>query len=92
MDHSVKRHSSAVRSKFAERNRGQCGLSRHQDLVEEIKALGDDITVEVGKPCPDDENRGLVIVSYGSRSEHDAISDLLSRRDGFGVPVHLVKR
>lgn len=67
-------------------------LSRHQDLVEEIKALGDDITVEVGKPCPDDENRGLVMVSYGSRFEHDAISDLLSRRDGFGVPVHLVKR
>ena len=47
-------------------------LSRHQDLVEEIKALGDDITVEVGKPCPDDENRGLVMVSYGSRSEHDS--------------------
>ncbi|MCY8550057.1 hypothetical protein [Bacillus haynesii] len=67
-------------------------LARHQDLVEEIKALGDDITVEVGKPCPDDQNRGLVKVSYGSRSEHDAISDLLSRRDGFGVPVHLVKR
>ncbi|MCY8088454.1 hypothetical protein MOB87_12440 [Bacillus sonorensis] len=67
-------------------------LARHRDLAEEIKALGDGITVEVGKPCPDDQNRGLVMVSYGSRSEHDASSDLLSRRDGFGVPVHLAKR
>lgn len=67
-------------------------LSSHQDLVGEIKALGDDIAIEVGKPCPDDQDRGLVLVSYGSKSERDAIADLLSRRDGFGVPVHLVKR
>ncbi|MBU5268237.1 hypothetical protein [Virgibacillus proomii] len=67
-------------------------LASHQGLAEEIKALDDNITVEVGKPCPDDQNRGLVMVSYGSKSERDAIADLLSRRDGFGVPVHLVKR
>ncbi|WP_163117124.1 hypothetical protein [Bacillus subtilis] len=67
-------------------------LAKNQDLVEEIKALGDGITVKVGKPCSDDQNRGLVLVSYDSKSEHDAISDLLSQRDGFGVPVHLVKR
>jgi len=67
-------------------------LTSHQDLAEEIKALSNDITVEVGKPCSDDQDRGLVMVSYGSKSERDAIADLLSRRDGFGVPVHLVKR
>ena len=67
-------------------------LASRQGLAEEIKALDDNITVEVGKPCPDDQNRGLVMVSYGSKSERDAIADLLSRRDGFGVPVHLVKR
>ncbi|MFD1394788.1 hypothetical protein ACFQ49_05315 [Kroppenstedtia eburnea] len=67
-------------------------LAGHQGLAEEIKALGDGIAVEVGKPCPDDQDRGLVKVGYGSRSERDAITDLLSRRDGFGVPVHLVKR
>ncbi|PCK72199.1 hypothetical protein PL1_0751 [Paenibacillus larvae subsp. larvae B-3650] len=66
-------------------------LASHQGLAKEIKALGDGIAVEVGKPCPDDQDRGLVMVSYASRSERDAIADLLSRRDGFGVPVHLVK-
>ncbi|MFD1436363.1 hypothetical protein ACFQ5F_15840 [Kroppenstedtia eburnea] len=67
-------------------------LASNQSLAEEIKALGDGIAVKVGKPCPEDQDRGLVMVSYGSRSERDAIADLLSRRDGFGVPVHLVKR
>ncbi|GIN86166.1 hypothetical protein J6TS2_25520 [Heyndrickxia sporothermodurans] len=67
-------------------------LASHQGLAKEVKALGDGIAVEVGTPCPDDQDRGLVMVSYGSRSERDAITDLLSRRDGFGVPVHLVKR
>lgn len=67
-------------------------LESHQDLAEEIKALGEGITVEVGKPCPDDQDRGLVMVSYGSRSERDAIANLLSHRDGFEVPVQLVKR
>ncbi|MDA7028536.1 hypothetical protein PJ311_18520 [Bacillus sp. CLL-7-23] len=67
-------------------------LTRHQDLAEEIKSLGDSIDIEVGKPCPDDQNRGLIMVRYGSKSERNTISDLLSRRNGFGVPVHLVKR
>lgn len=67
-------------------------LASNQDLAKEIKALGDGIEVEVGKPCPDDRNRGLVMVSYDSKSERDAIADLLGRRDGFGAPVHLVKR
>ncbi|AST90137.1 MULTISPECIES: hypothetical protein [Sutcliffiella] len=67
-------------------------LASNESLAEEIKALGDGITVEVGKPCNDDQERGLVLVSYSTKSERDAISDLLSRREGFGVPVHLVKR
>lgn len=67
-------------------------LASHQGLAEEIKALGDGIAVEVGKPCPNDQDRGLITVSYRSTSERDAISDLLSNRDGFGVPVQLVKR
>jgi hypothetical protein len=69
-------------------------LAGHQDLAEEIKALGDGIEVEVGKPCPGNQDRGLIMVSYGSRerSERDAIADLLSRREGLGAPVYLVKR
>lgn len=67
-------------------------LASHQDLVKEIESVSDDIAVEVGKPCADDLDRGLIIVRYSSKSERDAISDLLSRRNGFGAPVHLVKR
>lgn len=66
-------------------------LASHEDLAGEIKALGDDITVGVGKPCPG-QDRGLVMVSYDTKSERNAIADLLSRREGFGVPVHLEKR
>lgn len=67
-------------------------LANHQDLAQEIRALGDNIEVNVGKPCDDDRNRGLVIVSYISKSEHKAVSDFLTRSEGFGVPVYLVKR
>lgn len=67
-------------------------LANDQDFAEEIKALGDSIAVEVGTPCPDDQDRGLIMVSYRSKAERGAVVDLLSRRDGFGVPIHLVKR
>lgn len=67
-------------------------LARHQGLAEEIKALGDGITLEVSKPFPDHQDRGLIMVSYSSRSERNAIADLLGQREGFGVPVYLVKR
>lgn len=67
-------------------------LDNHKNFAKEIEKLGDGIKVEVGKPCPDDRERGLVLVRYDSKSERDAISNLLSRSEGFGVPVHLVKR
>jgi len=67
-------------------------LANHQDFAEEITALGDHIEVKVGKPCGDDRNRGLVKVIYSSKSERDAVSDLLKHSEGFGVPVYLVKR
>lgn len=67
-------------------------LAEHQDLAEEIKALGNGIVVEVGTPYPDHPDRGLIMVSYSTRNERNAIVDLLSQRDGFGVPVHLMKR
>lgn len=67
-------------------------LARHQGLAEEIKALGDGIRVEVSKPFPEHQDRGLIKVSYRVKSERNAIVDLLSQREGFGVPVHLEKR
>lgn len=68
------------------------GLASNPGLADEIKALGDGIAVEVGKPCSDRQDRALITVTYDSESEREAIGGLLARRDGFGVPVHLVKR
>lgn len=67
-------------------------LDNHRNFAKEIEKLGDGIKVEVGKPCSDDQERGLVLVRYDSKSERDAINNLLSSSEGFGVPVHLVKR
>lgn len=67
-------------------------LDNHENFAKEIEKLGDGIKVEVGKPCPDDQERGLVLVRYDSKSERDAINKLFSRSEGFGVPVHLEKR
>jgi len=67
-------------------------LADHQELAEEVKTMGENIAVEVGKPCSNDQSQALIQVRYDKKSERDAISNLLSRRDGFGVPVHLVKR
>ena len=68
------------------------GLAGNQGLAEQIKALHDGIAVEVGTPCADEPDRALIMVSYSERSERDAIRDVLKHGDGFGVPVHLVKR
>ncbi|MBB5960703.1 hypothetical protein FHS29_007331 [Saccharothrix tamanrassetensis] len=67
------------------------GLSSNQALVDEIKALGKSTSVNVGKPCPAGQDRALIEVTYRSDSERDAISNLLGSRNGFGVPVYLVK-
>lgn len=67
-------------------------LNHQRNFAKEIENLGDAIKVEVGKPCPNDQNRSLILVSYDSKSERDAINKLLTRSEGFGVPVHLVKR
>ncbi|MBB4826116.1 hypothetical protein HNO89_003353 [Sporosarcina luteola] len=67
-------------------------LENHKDLIKKIENLGGGIQVEIGKPCPDDQNRGLVQVSYETKLERDSVDELLTRSEGFGVPVHLVKR
>ena len=67
------------------------GLSKNQALANEIKALGKNTSVKVGKPCPAGQDRALIEVTYGSGSEREAINNLLGNRDGFGVPVHLVE-
>ncbi|GIP37164.1 hypothetical protein J31TS4_04440 [Paenibacillus sp. J31TS4] len=67
-------------------------LENHEQFAKEIEKLGEGIEVEVGKPCKNDQERGLVLVRYDSKPERDAINKLLSRSEGFGVPVHLEKR
>lgn len=67
-------------------------LNNYESFAKEIEKLGDGIKVEVGKPCPDDQERGLILVKYDSKSERDAINKLLSHSEGFGVPIHLEKR
>lgn len=68
------------------------GLAGNRGLADAIEGVGDGVAVEVGKPCSDGEDRGLIKVTYGSNSERDAIRDLLMRGDGFGVPVYLEER
>lgn len=67
-------------------------LNRNKQLAADIEALGREIAVGVGSPCPEDQDRALIQVTYGSKPERDAIASLLARRDGFGAPVHLIKR
>lgn len=67
-------------------------LNHHQNLVKNIENLGTDISVSVDQPCSDDEQKGLIMVQYDKKSERDAIHNLLTDSEGFGVPVYLVKR
>src|SRR5690625_4966385 len=46
-------------------------LAENQVFAEEIQALGNGIMVEVGNPCLDEQDRGLVMVKYNLRSERD---------------------
>ncbi|MEU4159822.1 hypothetical protein [Actinoplanes sp. NPDC026670] len=66
-------------------------LDRNQALATEITGLGKGISVTVGTPCPEGQDRALIQVTYRTDAEHEAVGDLLGRRDGFGVPVYLVE-
>ncbi|GIN59151.1 hypothetical protein J8TS2_34700 [Lederbergia ruris] len=67
-------------------------LNDHGKLAKEIERLGEGIKVEVDRPCPDDLDRGLILVTYDSKAEREAIRHFLTRSEGFEVPVHLVRR
>ncbi|WP_433271929.1 hypothetical protein ACQPZF_14515 [Actinosynnema sp. CS-041913] len=68
------------------------GLTGNKELADEIRAVGGDVSVDVGTPCDGDRNRALIQVTYGSADEREAVQRLLSAGTGFGVPVHLVER
>jgi hypothetical protein len=66
------------------------GLAGNPALIRDIEALGDGVSIAVGMPCPG-QDRALIEVAYQSSRERESVGDLLGQRDGFGVPVHLVK-
>ncbi|TDC43568.1 hypothetical protein [Micromonospora sp. KC213] len=67
-------------------------LTKNQALATDIETLGKGISVDVGSPCPKGQDRALIQVTYGSKSERESIDSLLGRRDGFGVPMYLVEK
>ena len=66
-------------------------LAAHPSLVQELEHLGDNVQVTVGEPCGTGTDQALVQVTYAEKSERDAIDSTLGQREGFGVPVYVVK-
>lgn len=67
-------------------------LAKHRSFAKEIESLGENIQVEVGLPYSDGQDRALIQIKYKSKSEEEAIRNLIEISEGFGVPIHLVKR
>lgn len=66
-------------------------LAEHEVFIKEIEALGEYIEVKLGRPCGEDQNRGLIKINYKTKPEYDAVRDFLTRSEGIGVPVYLEK-
>lgn len=66
-------------------------LQDHPDLAGQLRALDPEVQVGVGRPCTIPADAALVQVSYRTGDQERAIQELLSRANGFGVPVHLVR-
>lgn len=67
-------------------------LLTHSDLANDIESQGDTIRVAIATPCTANTTLALIEVSYTRDHELDAIDDLLTQRNGFGVPVHVTQR
>ena len=63
----------------------------HADLVARIKAVGAGVKVEPTRPCQDQPDKGLVTITDGTSAERDSVKTILTKTDGFGVPVQLGK-
>lgn len=67
-------------------------LDNNEAFIQEIESQGTDIVVEAANICEKEPNKGLVVVSYHTKEDHDNISKLLTKREGFGVPIYLEKK
>lgn len=66
-------------------------LAQNPGLVEEIEGIGSSVSVEVGEPCDDQPDRGLVRITYRSDDQRAAIDTLLQEQT-FGVPAQVIQR
>ncbi|MBT1618123.1 hypothetical protein KK090_02525 [Curtobacterium flaccumfaciens pv. poinsettiae] len=70
----------------------QSAIESHADLVDTLQRQGDDVSVSIGTPCSSPAAAALVQVSYGNSDERSKIETVLTKADGFGVPVSVVHR
>ena len=67
-------------------------LEGNPRLVSQLKEAGSGVAVRVESPGCDNENQALIDVTYSTEEEHDHIDAVLTRSDGFGVPVYVHER
>lgn len=77
--------------RLPQRTQVESALAEHADLVRALEATGSGVGVRAGRPCADDPDRSLVTVTWSSGAEREAVDRLLTRSDGFGVPVEVVR-
>lgn len=63
-------------------------LERNADLVRDIQAVGDQVSVVASSTCDGDRDRTEIVVFYPGGDDRENIQELLRERS-FGVPVSL---
>jgi hypothetical protein len=67
-------------------------LASHANFAAALTAVGPEVEVSVGTPCKDNADAALIQVTYKTKDQREAIGAIINTRDGFGVPVYLVKQ
>jgi len=67
-------------------------LEDNPGLVSQLRDAGSGVSVGVDSPGCDNGNQALIDVTYSTGEERDHIDAVLTRSDGFGVPVYVHER
>ncbi|EIT83648.1 hypothetical protein A374_19050 [Fictibacillus macauensis ZFHKF-1] len=67
-------------------------MNEHFYVIKQIKKVGKNIKVEVGKPCSNDENRAVVQIMYHTEKEFEVINQLLNEDGNRSVPIRFYRR
>jgi len=67
-------------------------LEGNPGLVTRLSEAGSGVAVGVDSPGCDNGNQALIDVTYSTDEERDRIDAVLTRSDGFGVPVYVHER